>query len=58
MKLPPKDREDGRPPRLESMGGSFERCVRGKECSDVSKLRVESGFQGSFCREGRRRRDK
>jgi len=44
VKLTPKDREDGGPPWLGSMGGSLERCVRGKKGSDTGELRIEPGF--------------
>jgi len=58
VKLPPEDREGGRPPGLGSVGGPLERSVRGKEGSNTSKLCVEPGLQGSLRREGRRRRNK
>jgi len=35
VKLTPKDREDGGPPWLGSMGGSLERWERGTEGSDA-----------------------
>jgi len=44
VKLTPKDREDGGPPWLGSVGGSLERCVRGKEGSHAGELRIEPGL--------------